>query len=517
MPEQSLYQKQEQRQEQTIAPQQIQSLEILIAQTTELQAKIDKELEENPLLEELPPADNADIEENANALKKKEDDTDSEPDKSSINDELVLASDSEQDIFENSYIHRNSVADEPFENFNDADDYNAEMQEAGLSFATFSDTNQNNPDTEEKRKFLMDSITVKPSLQEQLLQQLHFSNLSESEMKIAELIIGSIDERGFLRSHPADLATKEQVETEQVEKLIKYIQENFDPPGICARDLKECFMLQLKAKGMEKSKVAYLVKHHLDDLAKNKKPIIVKKMKISYEELEALISQIRKLNPSPASELSYSLPSTVIPDVFIEKKDDSFIARTNKDWMPRLRISQKYLKILDDPLAPQETKNWIKEKLNRARNVIRSLAQRETTIKRIADVIIDEQFDFLDRGIELLKPLTMQKVAEKIGVHETTVSRAISGKYVQTPRGLFEMKFFFSTGYKSENGEEMSSKSVMEKIGEMVENEDPKKPLSDQEISDILKKQGLNVARRTVAKYREALGIQSSHLRRQHN
>jgi RNA polymerase sigma-54 factor len=240
-------------------------------------------------------------------------------------------------------------------------------------------------------------------------------------------------------------------------------------------------------------------------------------MKISYEELDDLISEIKKLNPNPASELSSSLPAQVIPDVFVEKKDDGYSAYTNKEWIPRLRISQKYLKMLEDPLTPQETKNWIKEKLNRARNVIRSLAQRESTIKRIADVIIDEQFEFFHKGIEFLKPLTMQKVAEKLGMHETTVSRAIAGKYIQTPRGLFEFKFFFSTGYKSESGEEMSSKSVMEKINEIIEDEDPKHPLSDKEISEILKKEGLNVARRTVAKYREALGIQSSHLRRHHS
>ncbi|HRR06016.1 MAG TPA: RNA polymerase factor sigma-54 [Victivallales bacterium] len=513
MPEQSLYQNQEQRQEQIIAPQQIQSLEYLMAQTAELQAKIDKELEENPLLEEVEnssdkPEDKI-TSQDENEINDSAQDEDISPD--SPSDERT-----DSDIFENKLPFQSDSGDFP-EDYNDNDSFESEIEQAGISFVSSpTSVKSNTPDYDQHRQFIMDSITSKPSLQEQLLEQLHFLNIPEEQMKIAELIVGSIDEKGFLRSHPADLATKEQVDISTIESLIKFLQEHLDPPGLCARDIKECFLLQLKAKGMEKSKIAYLVKHHLEDIAKNKKPAVAKKMKISLEELEDLIAELRKLDPAPANQLSTSISTQIIPDVFIEKKGNIFISQTNKEWSPKLRISQKYLKMLDDPLTPPETKSWIREKVNRAKNVIRSLSQRESTIKRIADLIIDEQFEFFEKGYEYLKPLTMQKIADKLGLHETTISRAISGKYMQTPRGLFEFKFFFSTGYKSESGEEMSSKSVMEKIREMIDNEDPRKPLSDQDISEKLKAQGLNVARRTVAKYREELGIQSSHLRRQH-
>jgi RNA polymerase sigma-54 factor len=300
-----------------------------------------------------------------------------------------------------------------------------------------------------------------------------------------------------------------------VEEMIRAIQQ-FDPPGIGARDLKECLLLQLEALGKSNSKVAYLVKHHLDDLAKNRLPHISKKMNLSLVELQGVIDEVRKLNPNPGLSLVPDNPIFVAPEVFVERKGDAFVVMTNKDSLPRLRVSKTYLKMLDDPNISCEAKTYIKEKIIRAKNVMRSLVQRESTIKRIADVIVDEQYEFFLKGIEFLKPQTMQKVADKLGLHETTISRATTNKFMQTPHGLFEFKFFFSGGYQANNGEEMSSKSVMEKIREMILAEDSESPLSDQMITDELGKQGLNVARRTVAKYREELGIISSHLRKQH-
>ncbi|HPN84985.1 MAG TPA: RNA polymerase factor sigma-54, partial [Victivallales bacterium] len=273
----------------------------------------------------------------------------------------------------------------------------------------------------------------------------------------------------------------------------------------------------LDALGRSKSRAAYLVRHHLDDLAKNRLPQIAKKMKLSMDELSSVVDEIRKLNPSPGRSLVHENPIFVSPEVFVEKKGDSFVVSTNKDSVPRLRISKTYMGMLDDPNVSREAKAYIRDKIIRAKNVMRSIAQRESTIKRIADVIVDEQYDFFVKGVEFLKPLTMQNVADKLGLHETTVSRAIANKFMQTQHGLFEFKFFFSGGYQSESGEGMSSKSVIEKIRDMIESEDPELPLSDKDISDALKKDGLNVARRTVAKYREGMGISSSHLRKKYS
>ncbi len=508
---QSLHQRQEQRQEQIMAPQQIQSLEFLILQSAELQTKINKEIEENPVLElETPRQDSQESPPETTDDRIPE----GEPEKDAPVSENESSADEGDKIFDEvGYSPKTERTEGSDDEVNRMDEL---VEWSGLyENSSNVPTSGINPDYEEKRRHFMDSITREPSLQEQLLEQLHLSNFAPEKMKLAELVIGSIDDQGYIRSHPADLATAASVSIKEVEEMIRAIQQ-FDPPGIGARDLKECLLLQLEALGKSNSKVAYLVKHHLDDLAKNRLPHISKKMNLSLVELQGVIDEVRKLNPNPGLSLVPDNPIFVAPEVFVERKGDAFVVMTNKDSLPRLRVSKTYLKMLDDPNISCEAKTYIKEKIIRAKNVMRSLVQRESTIKRIADVIVDEQYEFFLKGIEFLKPQTMQKVADKLGLHETTISRATTNKFMQTPHGLFEFKFFFSGGYQANNGEEMSSKSVMEKIREMILAEDSESPLSDQMITDELGKQGLNVARRTVAKYREELGIISSHLRKQH-
>jgi RNA polymerase sigma-54 factor len=367
---------------------------------------------------------------------------------------------------------------------------------------------------DEKREHFFASLAEEPSLQEQLMEQLRFVEASPRTLELAELIIGSIDEQGYLRSHLADLAIAGDADMKELDKALKLVQ-SFDPPGIGARDLKECLILQLKRAGKAKSKEVRLVEQHLDDLARNRLPQIARKMRVSMDYLYDMIAEIRSLNPNPGGSLSKNHPIFVIPEITVEENDGEFHILGNDDNLPRLRISQLYCNLLEDPNTPNETKNYIKMKLTSGKALIKSIEQRQSTIKRIAEIIVDSQYDFLKKGVEHLRPLTMQQVADKLDLHETTISRAIANKYIQTPVGLFEFRYFFSGGYQSADGEEVSSRSVKEKIRDLVNSENKSKPLSDQKIVAMMKEQGFDIARRTVAKYREELGIPASNLRKE--
>lgn len=477
-----LTQSQQLKQEQILAPQQIQSLEILLAPLLELQAKISQELCENPVLEQEKPTGEdlaGDVlTESSTAQDKDDKNSEGEPNTDEVLLKLMQLAESWHD-FTPQYSQPAYTAED-----------------------------------EEKRRHFFESLTEEPSLQEQLLNQLSLMDTDKKTRKLAELIIGSIDEKGYLRSHLADLAIAGNAELKDVEEALSLVQ-TFDPPGIAARDMRECLLLQLKARGKANSLAAKLVKNHLEDIAQNKLPKITKEMKISFQKLHELLLEIRCLNPHPGSVLSPNNPIFVIPEVTVEKKGDKFVIIANDDNLPRLRISPFYSKLLNDPKTPEETINYIKTKLSRGNMLIKSIIQRQSTIRRIAEVIVDNQYDFFENGIEYLHPMTMQDVANKLNIHETTVSRAIANKYIQTPMGLFEFKFFFSTGYQSSNGEELSNKSIIEKIRDFVSEESKIKPISDQKIAELLKSQGITIARRTVAKYREEAGIPPSHLRKE--
>ena len=299
-----------------------------------------------------------------------------------------------------------------------------------------------------------------------------------------------------------------------MERVLKIVQQ-FDPPGIGARDLRECLLLQLDARGERNSLLRKLVDKHIDDIGANRIPVIARKMKIPVDEVLSLMERLKKLSPAPAISLSTDNPLIVVPEVSVTREDDRYIVSPKTENIPKLRISSHYLQMLEDPACPKETKEYIRDKLIQGKMIMKSMEQRKETLMRIAEVIVDSQSDFFERGIEFLHPLTMQEVADKLDIHETTVSRAISGKYIETPSGTFGFKFFFSTGYQSDSGEEVANKAVKEKIRDIIAGENAGTPLTDQEISEILKKNGLDVARRTVAKYREAIGIPSARLRKE--
>lgn len=468
-----------QKQEQVLARHQIQSLEVLITPMLELQEKLNQEINTNPVIEQ----EKSPVEELAGDPLHSE---------TTNSDASEKSSDDENDFAEILKIA------ESWRDRGSLNSYSASSAE----------------DIQSKRDYMFNSLVEQPSLQQQLLEQLSLSDCPQNLTQAAEFVIGSIDSAGYLTTHPADIAMAAQCSMDDVKKAIKLVQ-SFDPPGIGASDLRECLLIQLDRNQNQNSQLRELISKHLEEIARNRLPQIAKAMRISIEELNHLIVKLKELTPLPGSALSPSSEHFVLPELTISKKGNEYIVDSNDNYLPTLKISQTYLDLLENPDTTAETKAYIKEKLLAARTLIKSLSQRQSTIRRIAQVIVDSQYDFLENGVEHLKPLTMQQVADKLGLHETTISRAIANKYLKTPDGTYEFKFFFSGGYQNEDGEEISSRGIKEKIKDLIAAEDKAKPLSDNKISKLLKEDGLNVARRTVAKYREQLNIPATNLRRQ--
>lgn len=484
-------QSQELRQEQVLSPQQYQSLEILLAPLLQLQEKISQELAVNPLLEqdgdhhlELAgdPLESGNIDDRP---------APSDDDDGSFDDIGSINTDELQEI---SQLAR---------------DWNEGVYEPGdRSFTN---------DEQSRRSYMFNSLEDQPSLQEQLLSQLRLSDVSPELLPIAEIIIGSIDDTGYLRSNLPDIAMAAETTVQKVEKALKLVQ-SFDPPGIGARDPRECLLLQIERRLPVNKLLKKLVANHLDDIGRNYLPQIAKTMKISLEELQILLHELKKLTPFPGNAVNTDTPEYVVPEMSIEKNDkEEFIIVDSKEYIPRLRISQTYMDLLEDPATDKDTREYIRNNLLNARNLLRSLDQRQDTIYKITSVILDTQYDFFKHGVESLRPLTLQQVADKLNIHGATVSRAIAGKYIQTPWGIFEYKYFFSGGYRTEDGGEISARGVKEKIRDLIADENPEKPLSDSKLEKLLKESGMvNIARRTIAKYREEMGIPPSHIRKQH-
>lgn len=370
-----------------------------------------------------------------------------------------------------------------------------------------------NEDSEARRDYYENSITKEESFSSRLMTQLRLCDLNERDHAIGERLVGEIDNRGYFVGSIEEIATDLGVTKEQVDRILHRIQK-FEPTGVGARDVIECLLLQIAVEYPDNAKLSTLVEHHLEDLEHRQIPKIAKAMNISADEVEELREQLSRLNPWPGHEFSSEPTQYVTPDVIVEKVEDEFIAYLADDSMPELRINNTYSNMLRKQKAGSEEKRYIRGKLEAARWLIRNIEQRKQTILRIAIAIVEAQKDFLDKGVEFIRPLTLQQIADVVNVHEATVSRATRGKYMQTPQGLFEMKYFFSPGLSRDHGDAQSSKSVQSIIQRMVDDEDKNKPLSDQKIADILKEKGLNIARRTVTKYREALNIPPTNLRR---
>ncbi len=384
-----------------------------------------------------------------------------------------------------------------------------------FSQSQFSNS-MNSEQAEEKRQFLFDSQISHPSLTDILMEQLHLTTTDPEVLRAGEEIIGNIDTDGYLKATNEELTTGAQLTEEIIIKALDLIQ-SFHPPGIAARDLRECLLIQLKLKGMNHSIEYQIIDEAMDLLGRKKYQEISRKFKLSSERTHEILANIKTLQPKPG--LAYSKPEAqniVQAEAAILKNEDGeWEVILNSDPVPRLRISNTYKDLLADSHRDPNLKNYLKDRVRSGKFLIKCMHQRQHTLESILKEVVLLQQDFLENGPKSLKPLTMSRIAQSVGVHETTVSRASANKYVTTPWGVLPMKYFFTSGYRTEDGSKMSNTSVKEAINELVSKEDKAKPLSDSDIVSTLKDRGIKLARRTVAKYRAELNILPSNLRKE--
>jgi RNA polymerase sigma-54 factor len=367
------------------------------------------------------------------------------------------------------------------------------------------------------------SLTREPDLYDHLLWQLHMAEIAPRQREIAELIIGNLDPDGFLVATPEEIVamgdqTGGDYSLEEVKEALAIIR-GFDPPGIACANLQESLLLQMDLKGVAPDALARRMIYEAWDLFLRRQfPAVAKKLGVELAELEEEVELVRTLETHPGRQFSTDRPHYIEPDVFVRRVGDEYVIQLNDDGLPRLRVSRAYRRMLQTMRGEgrhNEAQQFIKDKIRSAVWLIKSLDQRQRTIYKVAASIVRQQNEFLDKGIEHLRPMVLRDVAEDIGMHESTVSRVVSNKYIHTHRGLFPMKFFFHSGIDREYGDNISSLTVKRKIEQLIQAEDPKRPLSDSELMRILNREGIQIARRTVAKYRDELSIPSSTDRKQ--
>jgi len=392
-----------------------------------------------------------------------------------------------------------------------------------------SDLSYNSDEDEEGKQNYRESLIAKSiSLAEHLLKQLHLFVNSDTECKIGEVIIANVDDNGYLKSSIEEITKSTQVTPQEVEKVLSLVQ-TFDPIGVGARDLRECLLLQIKAKGEENSLTGQIIDKYLPNLEKKRFEFIAKKLKVSPERIKEAIKEIAHLEPKPGrsfnteravalaigSQTTALWPVRLIPDAIVKRNNDKYEVILN-DWeLPRLSLSPKYKRMLKQKDVTEDTKEYLGEKVKQAKFLINAINKRKETIQKVTEAIVYIQRDSLDNGIQNLKPMTLAQIANLVGKHKSTVSRTVSNKYLQTPDGIFELRHFLNSGVKQENGELYSSKAIKSKIKDLIENENKENPLADQQIADLLKLENISISRRAIAKYRNQLKILSSQSRRE--
>lgn len=484
-----------------LAPQLRQSLKILQVPAQELRTVVQQELEANPSLEELPYED---ISIEAQAEKPKED------------------SAAETDDFSDFPDDSEGPSPEPTEaseslDFSDGYKILERMGEEWEGYA--HDEAGEIPYTSEdaqRRQHFFDSLTTSASFQENLMEQARLIEEDAETLKALEFVLGSLDDNGILTSKVTDLALMSQQPLELIQRAVDVLQ-SLDPPGIGASSLQDCLILQLRRKGLGRSLAARIIEKQWKLLVRRRIPELARAFHVTPMEVQDAIGEIAKLDPAPGRRYAADTNQIIEADVTVERDEEGeWLIHLNNEYVPRLRIRSDYKEMLAKGQIKGKDREYIRNMFRSGRFLISAIEQRQQTIERITRELLRFQADFFEHGRSHLRPLTMNQVADSVGVHETTVSRAIANKYIRTPQGLFDMKFFFTPGYKGEDGQQLSNKSIKDRIAQIVSEEPPDKPLSDQKIVAMLKSEGITIARRTVAKYREELGILPTNLRRRY-
>jgi RNA polymerase sigma-54 factor len=457
-----------------MTPQLQQAIKLLQMSRLELQGTINQELMENPVLEEVAEAPDPNIISESSTT----------PDETPPG-----VDDSWQDYIEN---------------------YDSSSSSAPISSRSYSNIEDN---------FSLENIAVKKeSLYDHLIWQLKMTGLSKKEEAFGEKIIENISDEGYLQVNFADLAKDSGLNYEQAEEVLLKIQE-FDPVGVGARDIKECLLQQVRQLNYNDAKLIALIKNHLPDFEKKNYSAIARKLEITVERVHELSKVILSLEPKPGRAFTQNDVHYIVPDIYVVKVDQEYVIMLNDDGMPKLRISSYYKNMAHDRKNSLQTKDreYLNENIRKAVALIRSIQHRQKTIYKVTEAIVKKQLEFLEHGVSKLKPMILREIAQDVGMHESTVSRVTTNKYVYTPQGIYELKFFFNNPVSSSSGgDDMASESVREHIRKLVQNEDVKHPLSDQQIVELLKKENIELARRTVAKYRDILGILPSSKRKKY-
>ncbi len=480
---------QRQTQSLVLAPQLRQSLKILQVAALDLRSTIQEELQNNPTLEEMP-MEGVSLEKSGEEKPPGDDGDPAAP--------ASTASDAGEQREEMDFTKQFEILGKMDDDWRD--------YSAGTPSYTSEDA--------ERRQHLFDSLVSETSLQEHLMRQAELAEISPPALEAMNHLVGSLDDRGFLTQTPADVALQTSLPLEAVQEAVGVLR-HFDPSGIGAQSLGECLLAQLAAKGRGESLPARMVRDHFELLTRRRIPELARKLAVPADDVQSAIEEIGKLDPAPGRRFAEDSNRVVIADVTVEKDGDVWKIHLNNDYIPRLRISSTYRELIAKGTLTKEEREYLRERMRSGKFLIDSIEQRQRTIERITREILKAQEPFFEHGVSHLQPLTMTRIADIVGVHETTVSRAIANKYLKTPHGIFEFKYFFTPGYQAGGGgAAVSNTSVKEMIADLVAVEDKAGPLSDQDIVARLLEKGITIARRTVAKYREELGILPSNLRR---
>lgn len=492
-----------------LAPQIIQSIEILQMNVADLRQKVEEEMLENPIME---------LEEEERGQDQDQDqDQDNEQDQDSEQEDSDRDEESDQELMERELERIES------------------MQE---SWKEISESRRSYSGEKDRKLEAMNNAPERDeTLQEHVITQLHTLGLPERAQAIGEFLAYNLDDKGYLRTQSVlttdgaehfdqnyfdggeisedfaiGIGLEPPATPEEVEEVLHLIQE-LDPPGVGARNLMECLLIQI-GMAEEYSLERTIVRDHLEDVMKNRLPRIAKATGEPIELVDEAIRFIRALNPHPGAIYTTSKTQYVVPDIVVQQRGGEWQVQLEDTYIPHIRISPQYLKLYKEKGEDPKISEYVKRKIDSAKSLMEAIEQRQATLRKIAQEIVDYQRDFFEIGVDALKPLKMQYIADQVGVHVSTVSRAISGKYMQTPRGIFSLRYFFKGGVTTADGDELSVVAIKEKIKTMIEKEDKSSPLSDEEVATRLKEDGLDIARRTVAKYRTALSIPSSRQRR---